>query len=134
MAGLVLKLGPGERVLVNGAVIENSGKRSKFSVVSPGANILRLKDAISPDQAITPVSRVYYLTQLVLAGDLDPEDAFSQVERGINELSGVFKRIECQSSLGLASGALRCRNYYGVLKNLRHLLEFERVALGLDEL
>ncbi|MDH3264315.1 MAG: flagellar biosynthesis repressor FlbT, partial [Paracoccaceae bacterium] len=46
MSGLVLKLGPHERVLVNGAVIENGEKRSRLSIMTPGANILRLRDAI----------------------------------------------------------------------------------------
>ncbi len=30
MSGLVLKLGPKERVLINGAVIENGDKRSRL--------------------------------------------------------------------------------------------------------
>ena len=58
MAGLVLKLGPKERVLLNGAVIENGDKRCKFSIVSPDAKILRLKDALHPDEVKTPVARV----------------------------------------------------------------------------
>ncbi|MFP4044714.1 MAG: flagellar biosynthesis repressor FlbT, partial [Rhodosalinus sp.] len=42
MSGLVLKLGPRERVLINGAVIENGDRRSRLAIVTPGANILRL--------------------------------------------------------------------------------------------
>ena len=34
MSGLVLKLSPKERVLINGAVIENGDRRSKLSIVS----------------------------------------------------------------------------------------------------
>jgi len=34
MAGLVLKLGPRERVLINGAVIENGDRRSRGVVRS----------------------------------------------------------------------------------------------------
>ena len=80
MSGLVLKLGPKERVLINGAVIENGDRRSRLSIVSPSANILRLKDAIHPDEANTPVRRVCYSAQLVLSGDSDPDDArFSHI-------------------------------------------------------
>ena len=32
MSGLVLKLAPNERVLINGAVIENGDRRSKISI------------------------------------------------------------------------------------------------------
>jgi flagellar protein FlbT len=53
MGGLVLKLAPKERVLINGAVIENGEKRSRLSIVTPDANILRLRDAIHPEEANT---------------------------------------------------------------------------------
>ena len=58
MSGLVLKLGPGERVLINGAVIENGDRRSRISILTPNANILRLRDAIHPEEVNTPVRRV----------------------------------------------------------------------------
>ena len=74
MSGLVLKLSPKERVLINGAVIENGDRRSKLSIVSPNANILRLKDAIHPEEAVTPVRRVCYAAQLVLTGDAAAEE------------------------------------------------------------
>jgi flagellar protein FlbT len=57
MSGLVLKLGPRERVLINGAVIENGDKRSRLSIMTPNANILRLRDAIHPGEVTTPVRR-----------------------------------------------------------------------------
>ena len=68
MSGLVLKLTPHERVLVNGAVIENGDRRGKLSILTPNANILRLKDAIRPEDATTPVRRVCYIAQLILPG------------------------------------------------------------------
>jgi len=49
MSGLVLKLNPKERVLVNGAVIENGDRRSRVSILTPNANILRMRDALRPD-------------------------------------------------------------------------------------
>ncbi|MBZ4689719.1 MAG: flbT [Cereibacter sp.] len=68
MTGLVLKLGPHERVLINGAVIENGERRSKLAVMTPNANNLRLRDAIHPGEVTTPVRRVCYIAQLVLSG------------------------------------------------------------------
>jgi flagellar protein FlbT len=58
MSGLVLKLGPRERVLINGAVIENGDRRARLSIVTPNASILRLRDAIHPEEVTTPVRRV----------------------------------------------------------------------------
>ena len=90
MAGLVLKLGPKERVLVNGAVLENGTRRSRFSIVTPSANVLRLKDAIHPDAANTPLGRICYQLQLVLAGSSVPELVFSQISAQIVELERII--------------------------------------------
>ena len=51
MSGLILKLNPKERVLINGAVIENGDRRSKFRIMTPKANVLRLRDAINPEKS-----------------------------------------------------------------------------------
>jgi len=79
MSGLVLKLNPKERVLVNGAVIENGDRRSRVSILTPNANILRMRDALRPDEVNTPVRRVCYIAQLVLSGDVAPDDAMHQI-------------------------------------------------------
>ncbi len=83
MSGLVLKLSPKERVLINGAVIENGDRRSRLSIMTPNANILRLRDAIRPEEVNTPVRRVCYIAQLVLSGDSEPGDARLQLLRGM---------------------------------------------------
>ena len=93
MTGLVLKLGPHERVLINGAVIENGEKRSRLAIMTPNANILRLRDAIHPEDVNTPVRRVCYIAQLVLTGDADPEQAKLQLLRGIEQLSPGADRL-----------------------------------------
>jgi len=94
MSGLVLKLGPRERVLINGAVIENGDRRSRLSIVTPDAHVLRLRDAIHPDQADTPVRRACYAMQLVLSGDLAPEAARCQILRRIEDLRALLPREE----------------------------------------
>ena len=68
MSGLVLKLGPRERVMINGVVMENGDRRTRINIMTPEANVLRLRDAIHPDDAKTPVKRVCYIAQLALAG------------------------------------------------------------------
>lgn len=125
MTGLVLKLGPHERVLINGAVIENGEKRSRISVMTPNANILRLRDAIHPENANTPVKRVCYLAQLVLTGDAGAEDVRLQVLRGIEQLSQVLTDFDSRAQLTLASQSVLSGDYYPALKSLRALLPRE---------
>lgn len=125
MSGLVLKLGPKERVLINGAVIENGEKRSRLSIVTPNANILRLRDAIHPEDAKTPVRRVCYIAQLVLSGDADPAEAKHQLLRGIEQLSQALKDNDSRSYLTMATDAVLDEQFYQALKALRALLPRE---------
>jgi len=125
MSGLVLKLGPKERVLINGAVIENGDRRSRLSIVTPNANILRLRDALHPEEANTPVRRVCYIAQLVLSGDVEPEKAKLQLLRGIEQLSQVLTDADSRTQLAGATEAVTQARYYQALKALRSLLPRE---------
>lgn len=122
MSGLVLKLGPGERLLVNGAVIENGDRRARVAVLTPDANILRLRDAIRPDEANTPVRRVCYIAQLILSGDVAPQKGHEQILSGIEQLSQVFRDADSRGLLGEASRAVLDGETYRALKRLRALL------------
>jgi flagellar protein FlbT len=125
MTGLVLKLGPHERVLINGAVIENGDRRSRLSIMTPNANILRLRDAIHPEEVTTPVRRVCYIAQLVLSGDADAAEARLQLLRGIEQLSQVLTDPDSRLHLATATDAVVDGQYYHVLRALRHLLPRE---------
>jgi len=125
MTGLVLKLSPRERILVNGAVLENGDRRSKLSILTPNANILRLKDAVQPKDAKTPVRRVCYIAQLVLSGDVDEDKAKNQLSSGLTQLGQVFIDTDSKESLSTASAALEANDFYRVLKNVRSLLPQE---------
>ncbi len=130
MSGLVLKLSPKERVLINGAVIENGDRRSRLSIVTPNANILRLRDAIHPQDANTPVRRVCYVAQLVLSGDADPIDGQRQLQRGIDQLRQVLTDQESSAYLDEAHENVLEERYYQALKSLRALLPIEDVLLN----
>ena len=125
MAGLVLKLGPRDRVLINGAVVENGARRSRLAVMTPNANILRLRDALHPEDAKTPVRRVCYIAQLVLSGDADAADAKHQLLRGIEQLSLALTDHDSKSCMALATSAVLDEDYYKALKALRSLLPRE---------
>ena len=125
MSGLVLKLGPRERVLINGAVIENGERRSRLSIVTPNANILRLRDAIHPEEVTTPVRRVCYIAQLVLSGDADPDAAKIQLLRGIEQLSQALRDSDSRKQLDAATDAVLEAQFYQALKALRVLLPRE---------
>ena len=130
MSGLVLKLGPHERVLINGAVIENGEKRSRLAIMTPNAHILRLRDAIHPEEVNTPVRRVCYIAQLVLTGDAEAGDARMQLLRGIEQLSQVLTDPDSRAQLADATEAVVASDFYRALKRLRGLLPREERLLA----
>jgi flagellar protein FlbT len=130
MTGLVLKLSPKERVLINGVVIENGDRRSRLSIMTPNAHILRLRDAIHPEDAKTPVKRVCFAMQLVLSGDKSPEESHLPLLRQIEELSQVFTDTDSRSVLAEATRGLVENQHYRALKALRGLIPREERLLA----
>lgn len=130
MSGLFLKLAPRERILVNGVVIENGDKRSRLSIKSPNAHVLRLKDAIHPDSANTPVTRACYIAQLVLSGDADPEEGQRQLLIAIEGLSQVFDDRDSRQILNDATEQVTSGNVYQAMRRLRDLLPRESRMLA----
>ncbi|MEM9434352.1 MAG: flagellar biosynthesis repressor FlbT [Pseudomonadota bacterium] len=130
MTGLVLKLSPKERILINGAVIENGDRRSKLNIVTPNANILRLRDALHPEEINTPVRRVCYIIQLVLSGDADEEDAKPQILRGLEQLSQVFSDRDSREILDGTTSHVLEKRFYPALKALKSLLARESRLLS----
>jgi flagellar protein FlbT len=59
---LAINLKPGERLIVNGVVIQNSGVAAKLLVHNEAA-VLREKDIIAEADANTPASRIYFAIQ-----------------------------------------------------------------------
>lgn len=125
MSGLVLKLAPNERVLINGAVIENGDRRSKIAIRTPNANVLRLKDAIHPDRAGTPVGRACYIAQLILSGDASPAEGKRQLLLAIAQLAQVFDTAAGQAALLEAKTSVEEGAIYPALRRLREFLPQE---------
>ena len=130
MTGLVLKRGPRERVLINGVVVENGERRGRINILTPDAKILRLKDAIHPDEATTPVRRVCYLLQLILSGDLTQHDGRKEVLRTIEKLSYAFLDSDSRRILDVSTDHILKDQFYPALKSLRMLLSREARLLG----
>ena len=130
MPGLILKLRAHEQILVNGVVMQNGDRNARLIIKTPDAKILRLRDAIHPDEATTPVKRVCYIAQLGVAGEVDPEQAKDQLATGIGQLSDALDGIEGSECLAEAASALNDDNFYGVLRALRRLLPIEEALLA----
>ena len=132
MPGLILKLSPQERFVVNGVVIEKGDRRARLGILTPDSNVLRLRDAIHPDDANTPVSRVCYILQLILAGETEIDTAKAQVLAGIEQLKAVFNDAASTASLEQASKDVAQDRFYPALRALRSVLPAEGHLMALS--
>ena len=129
MSGLRLKLRPNERVLINGAVIENGRSQVELRVLTPETKILRLRDALHPDRIDTPTKRVCYIAQLVVAGEVQPDAALSQFVRGVVALKQVFLDAGSQATMDQAIQCARANNYYKAMQCMRRILSYEELVM-----
>lgn len=130
MSGLTLRLGPHERVLINGAVIENGDRRISFTVKTPNTHILRLRDAIHPADIKTPVSRACYIAQLWIAGTVEERLGRKQLILAIEQLSQVFDDRDSRLLLAAASQHTIANNPYSAMRKLKELLPREARLLA----
>ncbi|MEO1490897.1 MAG: flagellar biosynthesis repressor FlbT [Pseudomonadota bacterium] len=130
MPGLILKLRAHEQILVNGVVMQNGDRNARLIVKTPDAKILRLRDAIHPEEATTPVKRTCYIAQLAVAGETDPDEAHAQLETGIRQLRAALDGIDGAEALDLAEASLAGQNFYAALRALRKLIPIEEELLA----
>ena len=133
MAGLILKLRAHEQVLVNGVVMQNGERNARLIVKTPDAKILRLRDAIHPDEVDTPVKRVCYIAQLVVAGEADRDAGRAQLLSGLAQLRTALTGLPVAEHLAEAEAAVEQDNFYSAMRALRRILPTESVLLGRSE-
>ncbi|WP_375201675.1 flagellar biosynthesis repressor FlbT [Hyphococcus sp.] len=114
MSGLILKLRPHEELMINGVVVENGDRNARLRVKTEGAHILRLKDAITPEEATTPLKRAYYIAQLAVAGQLSNTEAAAILSEALESAP------ELNSAMDLGACVAR-HDFYQVMRSLRDI-------------
>ena len=131
MSGLMLKLAPGERFIINGTMLENGDRPGRIRVPGPDVMVLRCRDALKPEEVDTPVKQVYYAIQLLITKDLEEEDTLPALYRACDDLKGAFNHIK-PDLIPTLSEMLRRGNYYSALCYLKQVIELEAQLLGQD--
>lgn len=128
---LNLTLKPFERLIVNGCMLRNGGRKTTITVETR-ASIIREADLLRPEEATTPVKSVYFLIQSAL---IDPDRRQKTVKAAQKEL-GVLANVfssELRPNVFEAANNVSMSNYFGALRNLRPLLKREAEILGAPE-
>jgi flagellar protein FlbT len=132
---LKLSLKPGEKFVLNGAVLTNGDKRTSL-VIQNKACVLREKDIMQPDEATTPARRIYLpIMMMYLDGDADGdqgEQYYNDFALRMTEFMGAIYNRDVLAACIEISRDVMAREYYKALMLCRKLFEFERERLNYD--
>ncbi len=131
MTGLVIKLKPNEKVLVNGVILQNGDRAASIRVRSNNVSILRARDAIQKEEANTPLKRIYYVAQLAMAGEAEPPAAANEIQQGIEPLMPIFAG-DALSELNRAYLAAKEEKFFVVMRAVKKLFPLEDALLKRD--
>ena len=131
MSGLMLKLAPGERFIINGTMLENGDKPGRIRVPGPDVMVLRCRDALKPSDATTPVKQVYYAIQLLITGDVEEAETLPSVEKACEDLNAAFAPAN-PDLIPILQELIRRRNYFSALCYLKQIVQLEAQLLGED--
>jgi flagellar protein FlbT len=127
---LKLSLRPGEKFVVNGAVVQNGDRRAAL-VLQNKASVLREKDIMQPEDASTPARRIYFPIMLMYLDEQGRDKAYSEFASRLAEFMGAVRDpavlAEC---IGVSKEVMACE-YYRALMRCRKLIAYEAERLGI---
>lgn len=120
---LRLSLKSGERVIVNGTVLRNDGRRTTLTVENH-AQILRGKSVMTEDEANTPTKRAYFAIQSML---IDPSSKETG-KKAMDFLAGLYAALSAgkeRDAVLEAANLTAAGNCYKALAQLRPVIAYE---------
>jgi flagellar protein FlbT len=126
---LKLSLRPGEKFVVNGAVVQNGDRRAAL-VLQNKASVLREKDIMLPEEASTPARRIYFPIMLMYLGEADLDHAYGEFASRLAEFMGVVRDPAVLAECVAVSREVMAAEYYRALMRCRKLMQYESERLG----
>ena len=126
---LKLSLKPGERFVVNGAVIANGDRRTSL-VIQNKVSILREKDIMQVEDVDTPAKRIYWPIMLMYLEERGKEQLYEEFVVRMSEFMGAVSNPAAISDCVDVSKDVMNGNYYRALMECKKLIAFEAERLG----
>ena len=126
---LKLSLKPGEKFVLNGAVLANGDKRTSL-IIQNKACVLREKDIMQVEDADTPARRIYFPIMMMY---LDSETADTYYSQFALRMTEFMQAISDRRALAVCvdiSKDVMNGSYYKALVQCRTLFEFEQERLN----
>jgi flagellar protein FlbT len=126
---LKLSLKPGEKFVLNGAVVQNGDRRGAL-ILQNKASVLREKDIMQAEEVTTPSRRVYFPVMMMYLDEAGASRYYDEFVRRIGEFMGVIRNPEVLADCVSVSKFVMAREYYKALMLCRKLIDYEDERLG----
>ena len=119
-------LGPFEKLFIGKSVLTNNGDRSMF-IVEGDTPILRARDVLTPEQAVSPLEKLYRCVQQMYLEQDAPKYQSSYLALAAQTISEC---PACYAELQISDGLIKSGQHYKALKELKKLIEKHALAFG----
>lgn len=126
---LKISLKPGERFVLNGAVIENGDRRANL-VLKNKAAVLREKDILQEADVNTPVRRIYFPIMMMYLSDKADDKLYDEFVLRMNEFMGVVSDPSVLATCVSVSRDVMAGEHYKALMGCRKLMTYEAERLA----
>ena len=129
---LKLSLKPGEKFVLNGAVLTNGEKKRTSLVIQNKACVLREKDIMQPEEATTPARHIYLPIMMMYLDPEGSEQYYNDFALRMTEFMGAIQNRAALAACIEISRDAMSGAYYKALMQCRKLFEFEQERLNYD--
>ena len=126
---LKLSLKPGEKFVLNGAVVQNGDRRGVL-VLQNKASVLREKDIMQEEDANTPARRVYFPVMMMYLDENNADRYYDEFVLRLTEFMSVISNPAVLAECVNISRHCMGREFYKALMLCRKIMDYEDERLG----
>ncbi|MBU0723809.1 MAG: flagellar biosynthesis repressor FlbT [Alphaproteobacteria bacterium] len=125
---LKINVKPGEKIVINGAVI-TMGEGASYIVLQNQATFLREKDIMQQEDATTPVRRIYFSLMLMYLDQDNYQNYYNDYMDRMIELMRSTGLAQIRDTLMVMFRDVQERRFFQALKACKALMKFEEELL-----
>ncbi|MEE2567022.1 flagellar biosynthesis repressor FlbT [Hyphobacterium marinum] len=134
---LKLSLKPGEKFVLNGAVLQNGDRRATL-VLQNKASVLREKDIMHENEVTTPARRIYFPIMMMYLSEKQDTKIYDEFVVRMTEFMNAVGSADAMQECVAVSRDVMAGEYYKALIRCRKLIDYEderlkSVASGLSD-
>jgi len=126
---LKLSLKPGEKFVLNGAVLQNGDRRASL-ILQNKASVLREKDILQEDEVTSPARHVYFPVMMMYLDEAGAQKYYEEFATRLAEFMGVIQNPTVLMDCLNISKHVMAKEFYKALMLSRKLIEYEDERLG----